>query len=242
MWTIARFAPTSLFSLRPAQATASGAQTLLVPTPFAIKMALIDVTICRFGVERAKLWWAPIRDADIAIAVPEVLVVNKTFIKIQRPTRVTKSKPEEVAEAIDAGHYPLGPTIAFREFVQFGGDVAIAVKLAATALDIPLIQLLTQINYLGKRGGFLQLQAPPSIVSDLDETWTVLTTPIEAFLMNGTLQLLDDCGRGLTWEHIDVYANKGIKLNRSERTLRPIVLPVQLTRSSRGFSLYERIV
>ncbi len=242
MWTVARFTPTSLFSLRPAQATASGAQTLLVPTPFAIKMALVEAAIALFGLETAKLWWTTIRDAEVAIDVPSALVVNKTFIKIQRPTRVTKSNPEEVAEAKEIGHYPLGPTIAFREFVQFGGELALAVQSPQSVLDVPFERLLVQINYLGKRGGFLQLQAPSQIVSDLNDSWTILTRPVQSFLIGGTLQMLDDCGRGLSWDHVDVYANKGIKLSSNERALRPIVLPLQLTRSSRGFSLYERIV
>ena len=52
MWTIARFASTSLFSLRPANATTSGGKSLLTPTPFAIKMSLLDVAIRVYGVEQ----------------------------------------------------------------------------------------------------------------------------------------------------------------------------------------------
>ncbi len=241
MWTVARFAPTGLFSLRPAQSTASGAQTLLVPTPFAVKMALLDAAISGFGLETGKLWWTSIRDVDVALALPDVLVINKTFIKIQRPTRVTKSNIDEIAEAKAAGVYPFGPTIAFREFVQFGGELGLGVQPRSSALDVPWNRLLVQINYLGKRGSFLQLQAPPHNMPQLDDMWTILTRPAEIFSINGTLQLLDDCGGGLTWSHIDVYDPKAIKLNNNERVLRHIVLPYQLTRSSRGFSLYERI-
>ncbi len=45
MWLIATYQPTSLFSLRPANATTSGGKTLLTPTPFALKMALLDAAI-----------------------------------------------------------------------------------------------------------------------------------------------------------------------------------------------------
>lgn len=241
MWTVARYAPTSLFSLRPALSTASGAQTLLVPTPFAIKMALVDVAISLFGVETGAAWWTIIRDLEVALDLPEALVVNKTFIKIQRPTRVTKSNLEEVEEAKATGVYPLGPTIAFREFVLFGGEIGLAVRPRVVDDRPALGQMLAQINYLGKRGGFLQLQAPPEVVGDLDERWTVLTRPAQSFLINGTLQMLDDCGAGLSWEHVNVYTSKSIRLNSDERVLRSVVLPYRLLRSSYRFSLYERI-
>lgn len=241
MWTIAHYEPTGLFSLRPAMSTASGAQSLLVPTPFAIKMALLDVTIHLYGVEQGAVWWPAIRDLAVALALPEALVVNKTFIKIQRPTRVTKGNAEEVAEAKAAGIYPLGPTIAFREFVQFGGMLGVAVQPNHPSMDVPLARLLAHITYLGKRGGFMQVQAPPTASAELDVTWTVLTESPQQFAIDGTLQMLDDCGTGLTWQHVNIYSGKAIKLGGNERVLRSVVLPYALRRSSYRFSLYERI-
>jgi len=49
MWVIATYQSTSLFSLKPATATASGGRTLLVPTPYAIKMALLVVACLLVG-------------------------------------------------------------------------------------------------------------------------------------------------------------------------------------------------
>lgn len=241
MWTTAHYRSTSLFSLRPALSTASGAQSLLAPTPFAIKMALVDVAIRRFGLEAGVSWWPSIRSLDIALDVPEFVVVNKTFIKIQRPTRVTKSNPEEVEAAKAAGIYPMGPTIAFREFVQFDGDFGIALRLEDSQADLPLSTLLALVNYFGKRGGFFQLQVPPEPADALDSQWTLLTRPAGAFPINGMLQMLDDCGANLTWEHVNVYSSKSIALGSKERVLQPVVLPYQLRRSSYRYSLYERI-
>jgi hypothetical protein len=242
MWTIARYEPTGLFSLRPALSTASGAQSLLVPTPFAIKMALLDNAIHLHGVEAGIAWWPVLRDLSVALALPRVIVVNKTFIKIQRPTRVTKGNPEEVAEAKAAGVYPLGPTIAFREFVQFGGELSVAIQPKDQALEVPLAQLLAHITYLGKRGGFLQLQAMPTVVENLDAQWIELTRPVEGFSIYGTLQVLDDCGAGLSWDHVNIYSTKNIKVGSNERVLRSIVLPMRLERSSYRFSLYTRVM
>ena len=48
MWLVSEYEASALFTLKPATATASGGKTLLVPTPFAIKMALLDVA-CRLA-------------------------------------------------------------------------------------------------------------------------------------------------------------------------------------------------
>lgn len=240
MWTIAHFLPTSLFSLRPALATASGAQSLLVPTPYAVKMALVNAAIRLYGLDQTIVWWQTIRDLKVAIAPPEAIVVNKTFIKIQRPTRVNKGNVEEMDAVIAEGVYPMGPTIAFREFVQFAGEVGLALH-GSTGVDIPLAQLLTQINYLGKRGGFWQLQAPPQPADELDSSWIELTSPSTSFAIDGTLQMLDDCGPRLTWDHINVFTAKSIKLGNDERVLRTVVLPYRIRRSSYRYSLYERL-
>jgi len=240
MWITARYVATSLFSLRPALSTASGAQSLLVPTPYAIKMALTDVAIRHYGLATGQRWWPAIRGLDVALALPDLVMVNKTFIKIQRPTRVTKSNPEEIEAAKAAGVYPMGPTIAFREFVQFGGALGLALR-SADPLDLPLTELLTQINYFGKRGSFFQLQEPPEQILELSQSWTVITQPAANFPARGTLQLLDDCGARLTWDQVNVFTGKGIGLNEHERVLRTVVLPYQLRRSSYRYTLYQRI-
>lgn len=240
MWTTARFLPTSLFSLRPALATASGAQSLLVPTPYAIKMALVNSAIRIGGLEQTITWWPAIRGLEVAIALPEAIVVNKTFIKIQRPTRVNKGNLEEMEAVLAEGVYPMGPTIAFREFVQFGGEVSLALRSPADS-NMPLAQLLTLVNYLGKRGGFWQLQMLPEVIDYLDNSWTELTRPSTSFAIDGTLQMLDDCGTRLTWDHINVFTTKSIKLGNEERVLRTVVLPYRLRRSSYRYTMYERI-
>jgi hypothetical protein len=49
-WLIARYQPTSLFSLKHGDATSTGGKSLLVPTPFAIRMALLDAAIRTEGI------------------------------------------------------------------------------------------------------------------------------------------------------------------------------------------------
>src|SRR5258708_8974282 len=79
--------PISLFSLRQSLSTSSGAKTLLIPTPFALKTALLDAAIRVLGKEQAILLFPTIRDAQIAVRLPGQLVVINSFLKIVRPKK-----------------------------------------------------------------------------------------------------------------------------------------------------------
>jgi hypothetical protein len=240
MWMVARYAPTALFSLKPAAATSSGGKTLICPTPFAIKMALLDGALRTLGQSEGQKFWPAIRDLQLKIALPDRMAVINTFTKIVRPKKNGPSDDDGTGLTT-----PLGSTIAYREYVSFGGTISIA---AQTSTDDRLIDVLTElfahITYLGKRGGFLQLLTRPIAIDDADphaETgWVTLTQDQASFTMGGTLQMLDDCGSKMTFEHANIYSGKRITLGK-ERVLHHIVLPYQLTRSSRGFTLYERI-
>jgi len=256
MWTVATYEPTTLFSLRPALSTTSGGQTLVVPTPFAVKMALLDVAIRSWGLAQGQAWFPAIRDLQLAVAGPRRLVVSHTFIKV---LRLKKRGPSDDNGSGIVG--PLGQTIAFRAFVQFAGPLRLALapggavipavgarnrKAATTAppADLPLAALLAGVSYLGKRGGFMQLQDIPVTVDALPAypagEFTLLTAAQPAFAADGLLQLLDDCSPTLRFAQADIYDPARITVG-SDRLLRPVVLPYRLIRSSRSFSLYEHI-
>ena len=127
-------------------------------------------------------------------------------------------------------------TIAYREYVQFGGSLVLAFQ--GMALE-DLSALLLQLNYLGKRGGFMQLQRPPEMVTELPTRFTEMTASVSGAFPLGVLQLVDDFGPTMTFEHADIYCEKGIRLGK-ERVFHHVVLPYQVVRSSRSFTLYER--
>lgn len=237
MWTIARFASTSLFSLRPANATTSGGKSLLTPTPFSIKMSLLDVAIRVYGVGRGRERFPQIRDFKVAVNLPQQIMVNNTFIKILRPHK------QGIKDQLGTGLAgPMGSTITYREFIQFGGEVQIALSSNAsegTVLSLP--QLLSQVHYLGKRGGFMQFLGYEES-EELPEQFTVVTGgAMDTFELGGTLQLLDDCGPKMTFDHANVYTRKRLGINQvAGRILRPVILPYRMARSSRGYTLYER--
>lgn len=239
MWTVATYAPNALFSLKIAVATSSGGKTLLCPTPLSIKLALLDALIRTQGRTSGELWWRELATLRLRIALPAQIAVINTFTKIVRPK---KNGPSD-----DNGTGLLAPfvrTIAYREYVSFGGTFQLAAQTAQRKpLPAELSALFAQLTSLGKRGGFIQLQAPPVPLADehMPEAagWVTLTETQQRFSFGGTLQMLDDCAATMTFAHADIYSDKRITLGK-ERILRHIVLPYTVTRSSRGFTLYER--
>jgi len=232
-WLLAEYQPTALFSLKPAWATSSGGKSLLAPTPYAIKMALLDAACRVAGVKVARQAWPWLRDLTVALRPPQRMVVTNLFTRILKPRR---SQPKPGTQ--HAG--PLGRSIGFREYVYFGGRLRLG--LAGESADQSLLsEWLVQINYLGKRGGFVQLLAPPTAVERLPAGFIVMDgDPSRPFPVNGIIQQLDDCDISLTFEKADIYSGKSIKLGQ-ERVLHHVVLPYRLTSSSKSFSYYERI-
>jgi hypothetical protein len=234
MWLIAKYQPVGLFSLKHALATSSGGKSLLIPTPFALKMALLDAAFRLWGVSRTRAIWPTLRDLPVALCPPERLVVTNLFTRILKPRR-NPAKPGTP----HAG--PLGKTIAFREYVWAERELHIAVEIVSEQLP-NVTALLLQINYLGKRGGFVQLLHPPEAADDLPPGFVRLN-PVDnqtTFDSRGLLQMLDDCGPKMTFEHADIYDNKRITLGK-ERVLHHVVLPYRLIRSSKSYSFYERV-
>lgn len=243
MWTIAEYQPTSLFSLRPYTATTSGGKSLIVPTPFAVKMALLDAAIRTQGLTQGQALFPGLRDLQVALQLPQCIVVNNTFAKILRLKEIkTKASEKEaaIARAVTERQWPFQKTIAFREYVQFSGPLALAFQGMSFE---ELRPLLLQVNYLGKRGGFIQLLRPPEMTEELPTRFTMLTEGVNGAFPLGVLQMVDDCGPSLTFDKANVYDQRRKSQIRpgKDRIFHHIVLPYRLVRSSKGFSCYERI-
>ncbi len=242
MWIVAHYLPVSFFSLKPASATSSGGKTLLIPTPFAIKMALLSSIIRSRGIAEGEHLFPLLRDLDLHLEPPETILVMKSFSKIRRELK-DKNNPEKARRARERKEYPLQPTIAYREYVKYEGALRLACQLPTESmLGEFLPDALMQINYLGKRGGFLQIVARPSIVEQQPAGRFIHLTAatLQPFAPTGTLQMLDDCGPSLTFAKADIYNSAKIVLHK-DRVLRHIVLPYEHVRSSRNYSWYQRI-
>lgn len=127
---------------------------------------------------------------------------------------------------------PFQKTIGYREYVYYPEPIHLAFGVPEDKVA-QLKEWLVQINYLGKRGGFVQLLSEPEAIESKAE-FIVLTTEAERFPKMGLVQQLDDCDPKMKFEHVDIYNSK-----RPLRIIRHIVLPYRLTKSSRSYSLYE---
>ncbi len=236
-WIKAIYQPTTLFSLRPSWATSSGGKSLLLPSPYALKMAVLDAAIRTSGEVQAEKAWSWIRDMGVGIRLPQQLVVTNLFAKILRQKEFKGKKEDRaafIAQAIVNGNWPFQSTIAYREYVYLPEPITLAFALPE-AYTKQLSDWLTQINYLGKRGGFMQLLAPPTLLADGTD-FTLLTANMSSFPVHGLLQQLDDCDPKMKFVEANIYESK-----KPKRVVRHIVLPYQLKRSSRAYSFYEYV-
>ncbi len=257
MWIVAQYLPVAPFSLKPAAATSSGGKTLLAPTPYAIKMALLDVAIRIMGIAEGERIFPLLCSLSVHIALPKDILVFKSFSKSWRPVESKEAQKkdetreefearqrEKLADRIERGQYPLYSTIAYREYVYYRDAFQLALTSSSETRPLPseLHHLLTCINYFGKRGGFVQIEGPPLRMEQLPDGQFIELTPdaLRPFYNDGTLQVLDDCGESLTFQRANIYSAERITVGK-ERVLRHVVLPYRLIRSSRSYSWYQRI-
>jgi hypothetical protein len=244
-WLIAEYHPVTLFSLRLGEATSTGAKTLLVPTPFAIRTALLDAAIRTQGVATGPTAFEAIKGLRLAMRPSERVVVTSLFAKVLKPQRSDKPGRKKGA---------MQPTIAFREYAHLEGGLGLALGSDEAAL-MAVELLLAQVNYFGKRGSFFQLLAPPGPVETADDTSPPGFIPLEGVYVNegritgqgpqtfplGLVQLMDDWGPGLTYDKVNVYDPAKIRRpgKGDDRIRRGVVFPYRLTRTGRGFTAYE---
>lgn len=236
MWWITTYEPVTMFSLKVAAATSTGGKSLLLPTPFAFKMALLNTVIQLEGIDAGTQIWPAIRDGKMAIHGPAQIAVNNTFNKILKPSR-GQQLPDPDTGILQI----MGRSIGFREYVQWHGETQIAFE-PSKETDENWALWTTNIHYLGKRGGFIQATGQLDNAEKLPPDFLLLgegEQHSERFPLDGTLQVMDDCGSNLSFDEVNIYSSKNMRRG-THRILRPVILPYRMARSSRGYTLYER--
>lgn len=86
-WLVFRYLPAALFSLKMSRATSTAGKTVLVPTPYSIKMAFVDAAL------RHRLTWdveSTIRHfakTPVRIGVPQHACVTGTLQSVRQEIR-----------------------------------------------------------------------------------------------------------------------------------------------------------
>ena len=236
-WLLLSYEPVSLFSLRSTYSMSKGGKTLLLPTPYSVKMAFIDAMFRQASPESpeslARDMFDRIKERRIRFRPPRECIVQNTFVKIRQDERGAAS-----------GRYV--PTIAYREFVFFSGILDVALDIAGWSDDDSAIAIsaAAHINYFGKRGSFFQFRGS-SVVDELPSGFTVADgdqlTAI-AVGVYGVTQFLDDFGPELCmakdgFERISTYHDKDIKIGK-HRVLVSTLVPYRRIEASRSFTWY----
>lgn len=215
------YAPVSLFSLKDSNATNSGAKSLFLPSPYSIKMAILNQAITiggdleRLSGERSKEFeW--VRDSKIRFYLPpdSIFCVNNSFVKIQKPAR-------------EGGGFQ--QTVAFREYIFLSHSIEIIFDIEDVRAINYLKQYLHKINYFGKRGCFFQFVK----YSDNPNEANVTIFDVQSGL-SGILQEYDDFDESVTFDNVNNFSRKNTK-----RKKEILSLPLKSTGSSKSFSNYK---
>lgn len=215
------FQPTTLFSLKESNSTNKGAKSLLLPSPYSIKMAILNQAITIGGdltkleVKKSKEF-EKIRDAKISFFISKDtnFCVNNSFVKIQEPVREGSG---------------FKPTISFREYVYISDNIEIIFEVDSEETKNYLQKYLYRINYFGKRGCFFQFidfnkNPPESNVKPFDVKNGVI----------GVLQSYDDFDEKSTFDEVNNFSKSNAK-----RKVQILVLPLKVESSSKNFTLFN---
>ncbi len=264
-WIIVAFRPTTLWSLRTSMSTSSGGKTLLVPTPYSFKLAIVDAGIQRLGVQRGVRLFEILRGRPLRISPPADAVVSGTLVKLRKLERSDAGGDE--SDDYSANVRMFAPTVGFREYVSFSGagmDGAFHVAIARFGLDDDDVRLLADaasaVTYSGKRGGFLQFEtsAAQQRFCEVDEIPATagFTIPLSHIPKGGTpvgtIQPLDELAAPAEWDRVSTFGPKPVRVahlapdqsiwdTEVDRAYVPSAVPYWLVKTTRSFAAYRRI-
>jgi hypothetical protein len=229
-WLVIEYQPTALFSLKTSQATSSVGVSLVIPTPYAIKMAFVDAAFRTGLLENdCGRFLRSLVKVDVRVAPAKAAVVTNTFLKVRQESR--EGNPLR----------PYIPSIAYRELVYLDGawlwafDVAGCDRLAAAQI----VRLAPHVNYVGKRGSFIQFTKAFRL-AELDTKFTqpLRTESPQVFPTGAHIRQLDDFGPEATLETLSSFTSTKPKRDRHRKFVETII-PAGLVNTGPGFSEYR---
>lgn len=234
-WLVFLFQPTALFSLKTSRATSTVGKTLLTPTPYAVKMAFVDAAL-RSGLSAdpgALIRWLAM--ATVHIGLPSEACVTGTIQKVRQESRAEDRKKDPATP-------PYKPTIALREMVHYLGTLSPAFDLATCAAGLPdlLVRVAPALNYIGKRGSFMQYHGFQRR-SELDATFTRPVGYLDGELpMACHIATLDDFGPEATFDALNSFSPTKIVRGKQRKFVETVV-PLGVRNVGPGFVHYHSV-
>lgn len=218
-----KYIPTSLFSLKESNSTNSGAKSLLLPSPYSIKMAILNQAITMGGElelleTKNSQVFRYIRDTKIGFYIENesYFCVNNSFVKILKPAR-------------EGGGF--GQTVAFREYIYLSNPLEIIFEVENEEQKKYLKKYLHKISYFGKRGCFFQFVDYKDEPNDAN-----VVEFSSANLTPGIIQEYDDFDTKITFDNVNSFSGSTTK---RKKTL--LLLPILSQSSSKSFRVYQKI-
>jgi len=232
MWLEIIYKPTSLFTLKMSGATNSAGKSLICPSPYSIKMALLNAIITYDSLKTAKENFAFIRDLEMKFCLPDNIVVNNCLIKIAKDN-------DKVSPAIKEMK-PFKSTIAFREYVHLGDEIKIAVQVnfnddlfIQDKIDF-LQKWFMHINYFGKKGCFFQFISAKTIDELSDDYSKILDNSFPA----GIMFSMDDVNETAQFKNLDNFDSSTKDAKRDKQIF---IFGFQQISSNKNYTFYRRI-
>lgn len=218
-----KYIPTSLFSLKESNSTNSGAKSLLLPSPYSIKMAILNQAITMGGelelleTKNSKVF-RYIRDAKIGFYIEDesYFCVNNSFVKILKPAR-------------EGGGF--GQTVAFREYIYLSNPLEIIFEVENEEQKEYLKKYLHKISYFGKRGCFFQFADYKDEPNDAN-----VIEFSSANISPGIIQEYDDFDSKITFDKVNNFSGSITK--RKKHILN---VPLIRVNSSKSHSVFQRL-
>ncbi|KAB2952701.1 hypothetical protein F9B85_08600 [Heliorestis acidaminivorans] len=231
MWLISSFSASNLFSLRLSSATSSGGKSHLIPTPYTVKMALINASFRWDGKGEEDFYW--LRPLKIAFKLPDSIVVNNSFVKILKEAR--------------EGDETYQNTVGLRQYVYWGGLLYIAFDIS-NLQDLEkkrLQRLLTMVNYFGKRGSFVQYQKQwetKELSEDFSVEWQEMheSRASQSIDKGMVIQIMDDMAGQSSFDAFNSYSPTRLKLFE-DRVFKTYVLMGVKGATSHGYTHYQSL-
>jgi hypothetical protein len=229
-WLIFRYSPVALFALKTSRATSTAGKSLLIPTPYAIKMAFVDASLRHRLTDRPDWLVRELARASVRVGVPQHACVTGTIQTVRHETRDSERKR-------NPGIPFYRSSIAMREVVHCRGMLRVAFDLATCGepLQALLLRTAPAINYFGRRGSFFQYRDSER-VTDLDSTFSEPGDPASAPAW-GHLATLDDFGPGATFAALNSFTSTPIERG-VHRQLVDTMIPLAVHNLGPGFVHY----
>jgi len=227
MWMEIAYKPTALFSLKLSSATNSAGKSLPCPSPYSVKMALLNAIITYDSLETARLNFSLVKNLELFFFLPESFVINNCMIKILKDN-------DKVSPALRTIE-PFKSTVAFREYVYLSDEIRIAFNISALSDEQKgfLEVWFPRINYFGKRGSFFQFSGikikkalPDNYVSLLRESYKP-----------GVMFPMDDVDKTAEFKNMNNY---NFQIKNAKRVSKVYIFPYKQVEANKSYSLFVR--